>query len=83
MVQIPAHLQADYDALNPAQQQKFMELAVWGAAGQPGNLIISDMAFEKCLKVVKQMGLEPDQPAEPDRTVNHDWNFDPKLNKGK
>jgi hypothetical protein len=73
MIQIPAHLQGDFDALSPAQQQKLVEMAQWGAAGSPGNLIITDMAFERCLKVVKQMGAEPVEPIEPDRTVNHDW----------
>lgn len=78
MIQLPAHLQAEFDALSQSQQQKFMEMAMWGAAGQPGNVIITDMAFEKCLQSVKLMGSEPDQPIEPDKTVNHDWPFKPK-----
>lgn len=78
MIQIPAHLQPEYDALNDAQKQAFIDMAMWGAAGQPGNLVITDMAFERCLKVVKQMGEEPVKPIEPDKTVNHDWPFNPK-----
>lgn len=83
MLQIPAHLQSDYDALNDTQKQKFMQLAMWGAAGGPGNAIVTDMAFERILKTIKQMGDQPNEPIEPDRTVNHDWEFDPKANKGK
>lgn len=73
MLQIPAHLQGDYDALSEAQKQAFMEMAMWGAAGQPGNVIITDMAFERCLKYVKQMGEDPVKVIEPDKSVNHDW----------
>ena len=80
MLQIPAHLQAEFDALSEAQKAAFTEMAMWGAAGQPGALVITDMAFERCMKIVKQMGEEPVKPIEPDRTVNHDWpaNFIPK-----
>lgn len=78
MIQIPPHLQLDYDSLTDAQKQKFSELAMWGAAGGPGNLIISDSAFERIYKSVKQMGDTPDTPIEPDKTVNHDWPFKPK-----
>ena len=73
MVQIPAHLQAEFDALTDAQQNAFMKLVVSGAAGSPGNLIVSFAAFENALKSVKLMGPEPDQPIEPDKTVNHEW----------
>lgn len=83
MIQIPQHLQLDFDSLSPAQKQKFMELAQWGAAGGPGNLIVTDASFERIYKAVKQMGEEPLTPIEPDRRVNHDWEFDPKQNKGK
>jgi hypothetical protein len=78
MIQVPPHLQLDYDSLSESQKQKFLELAQWGAAGGPGNLIISDAAFERIFKSVKQMGTEPDTPIEPDKTVNHDWPFKPK-----
>lgn len=83
MIQIPPHLQLDFDGLSAAQQSKFMQLATWGAAGGPGNLIITDASFERIFNTVKQMGEEPATPIEPDRTVNHDWPFDPKANKGK
>lgn len=83
MIQIPPHLKLDFDSLSSAQQQKFMQLAVWGAAGEPGKIIITDSAFERIFNSVKQMGEEPITPIEPDRTVNHDWPFDPKQNKGK
>lgn len=83
MIQIPPHLQLDYDSLSPAQQKKFVELAQWGAAGGPGNLIITDAAFERIFNSVKQMGEDPLTPIQPDTTVNHDWEFDPKQNKGK
>lgn len=73
MIQIPAHLQPEFDLLSKAQQQKLIEMAQWGAAGSPGALVITDMAFERCLKYVKQMGEEPVEPIEPDKTVNHDW----------
>jgi hypothetical protein len=79
VLRIPAHLQADYDSLTDGQKAKFMQLAMWGAAGDPGNTIITDGAFDNILKSVKQMGDEPDTPAEPDRTVNHDWPFNPKV----
>ena len=82
-MQIPIHLQADYDALSPGQKQAFHQLAMWGAAGGPGNVIVTDMAFNQILKSVKNMGEEPAQVAEPDRSVNHDWDFDPKSNKGR
>lgn len=80
MFNLPQHLQTDYDALTPAQQDAFAKIVMMGAAGSPGNLIISNMAFESALKSVKRMGPEPDQPIEPDRSVNHDWpaNFIPK-----
>ena len=84
MIQIPAHLQLDYDSLSDAQKQAFNQLANWGAAGGPGNVIVSDASFERIYTSVKQMGEEPLIPAEPDRSVNHDWeHFDPKMNKGK
>lgn len=73
MIQIPAHLQGDFDQLSEKQQKAFLEMAQWGAAGQPGNLLITDMAFERCLKIVKQMGEDPVEPIEPDKSVNHDW----------
>jgi hypothetical protein len=75
MIQIPQHLQLDFDSLTDAQKQKFMELANWGAAGGPGNVIITDASFERIFKSVKLMGESPDTPVEPDKTVNHDWNF--------
>lgn len=75
MIQIPQHLQLDFDSLTDAQKQKFGELASWGAAGGPGNVIITDASFERIFKSVKQMGESPDTPIEPDKTVNHDWNF--------
>jgi hypothetical protein len=82
VIQIPQHLKLDYDSLSPAQQQKFMELAHWGAAGSLGNLIITDASFERIFNSVKQMGEDPLTPAQPDTSVNHDWDFDPKQNKG-
>ncbi|NJO48088.1 MAG: hypothetical protein HC840_00065 [Leptolyngbyaceae cyanobacterium RM2_2_4] len=75
MIQIPAHLQLDFDSLSGAQKNAFGQLATWGAAGGPGNIIISDAAFERIFNQVKRMGESPDLPAEPDRSVNHDWNF--------
>lgn len=75
MINIPQHLQLDFDSLSPIQQQKFMELSIWGSAGENGNLIISDVAFEKIFNIVKQMGSEPNIPIEPDMSVNHDWEF--------
>ena len=73
MLNIPAHLQSEYDALNEAQKDAFTKMALWGAAGTPGNLVITDMAFESCMRTVKQMGQEPIRPIEPDKAVNHDW----------
>ncbi len=75
MIQIPAHLQLDFDSLSDAQKNAFGQLATWGAAGGPGNIIVSDAAFERIFNQVKRMGETPDLPAEPDRSVNHDWNF--------
>lgn len=75
MVQIPAHLQSEFDELSDAQQNAFMRIVTASAAGTPGNLIVSFAAFESALKSVKLMGPEPDQPIEPDKTVNHDWPF--------
>ena len=75
MIQIPPHLQLDFDGLSDGQKHKFMQLAMWGAAGGPGNMIITDAAFEKIFKTIKQMGEDPDTPSEPDRTVNHEWPF--------
>jgi hypothetical protein len=74
---IPAHLQADFDALNDAQKAKFRQLMQWtNPSGLQGvQLPVSDAAFDKCLQMVKNMGEEPVTPAEPDRTVNHDWPF--------
>lgn len=83
MLNLPAHLQGDYDQLTDAQKQLFTQMVMASAAGQPGNLLITDMAFERNLTYVKNMGPEPELPAEPDRSVNHDWEFDPKANKGK
>lgn len=82
MIQIPPHLRLDYDSLSEAQKKKFMELAIWGAAGSPGNMIISDASFERIYNSIKQMGEDPIVPIEPDMSVNHDWEFDPKSNKG-
>lgn len=73
MIQIPAHLQLDYDSLSEAQQRKFNELAAWGAAGSPGNMIITDGAFEKIYNTIKQMGEDPIEPVGPEEIVN-DWN---------
>lgn len=75
MLNLPPHLQGDYDALTPAQQDAFTKLVMMGAAGTPGNLIITHASFENALKSVKLMGESPDSPIEPDKTVNHDWNF--------
>lgn len=75
MLKLPPHLQADFDALSPAQQDALSKLVMMGAAGSPGNLIITDASFEAALKSVKLMGESPDSPIEPDKTVNHDWNF--------
>lgn len=83
---IPNHLRSDYDSLSEAQKQKFHQLLNWtnpsGLSGV-GGLPITDAAFESIMKMVKQMGENPDTPVEPDRSVNHDWDFDPKMNKGK
>lgn len=78
MINIPPHLQLDFDSLTEVQRQKFMDMVMWGAAGSPGNLIITDMAFATALRFIKQMGEDPVTPIEPDRSVNHDWEFDPK-----
>jgi hypothetical protein len=79
-MQIPAHMQDEYDALTAAQKSAFGQLVQMSAAGSPGNLIISFAAFENAMKSVQRMGPEPDQPIEPDKSVNHDWpaNFIPK-----
>jgi len=84
-MQLPAHLQSDYDQLTEGQKRKFQQLMQWtNPSGMNGiSLPITDVAFESMLKMVKNMGEEPDTPIEPDRTVNHDWDFDPKQNKGK
>lgn len=78
MFQIPQHLQLDYDSLSYIQKDKFNILAQWGSAGGPGNTIITDASFANIFKIVKQMGEDPITPIEPDRTVNHDWTFNPK-----
>lgn len=85
MVQIPQHLQAEFDKLSEEQKAKFHQLMMWSnPSGLQGvYLPMQDSAIERCLKMVQQMGAEPDTPIEPDRTVNHDWDFDPKQNKGK
>lgn len=77
---IPSHIKNEYEALSASQKNAFDKLVMMSAAGSPGNLIISFSAYENALKIVKRMGEEPDQPIEPDRTVNHDWphNFIPK-----
>lgn len=80
---IPPHLRLDYDSLSDAQKQKFGQLINMGAAGGPMNLFVSDASFERIFNMVKQMSEEPATPIEPDKTVNHDWPFDPKANKGK
>jgi hypothetical protein len=75
MINLPPHIQPEFDALTDAQKNAFMKLVMMGAAGSPGNLIISHASFENALKSVKLMGETPDTPIEPDKTVNHDWNF--------
>lgn len=75
MLKLPSHMQSDYDALSPAQKDAFTKIVTMGAAGGPGNMIITDASFEHALKSVKLMGESPDVPVEPDKTVNHDWNF--------
>lgn len=84
-MQLPAHLQSDYDQLTEGQKRKFQQLLQWtNPSGMAGiSLPITDIAFENMIKMVKNMGENPDTPIEPDRTVNHDWDFDPKQNKGK
>jgi len=74
---LPSHLQARFDSLSEAQKQKFYQLMQWSnPSGLRGiTLPTNDSAIEGCLKMVEQMGAEPVTPAEPDRTVNHDWPF--------
>lgn len=80
---LPSLIQADYDLLSPAQKNAFDQMVAMSNAGQPGQLLMSDMAYIKILEMVKRMTEEPNLPIEPDRSVNHDWEFDPKANKGK
>lgn len=77
---MPQHVQQEYDKLTPAQQAKFNELMTWSNAGQPGQTLITDMAYDSFFRMVKNMGDNPDTPAEPDRTVNHEWDL--KLKQG-
>ncbi len=78
MIQIPNHLEDEFNLLTPKQKQKFLELAMWGAAGGPGNVIISDMAFANCMRMVNNMGLEPTEPIPADKTLNPDWDNNSK-----
>ena len=72
---IPSHVQEELDKLSETQKAKFQQLVAWaGASGLPG-IGIPLHTYDHLLSMVKQMGAEPETPIEPDRTVNHEWNF--------
>lgn len=75
---IPPYIQDELAKLSDAQKQKFQELLAWaGYSGLQGIGGIPVHTFDKLLDMVKQMGAEPVTVAEPDKTVNHDWNHVP------
>lgn len=78
---MPNHIQQEYEKLSPAQKQKFNHLLSWSTSSGIPGVAVPVMAYEKILDMVKQMGEEPATPVEPDRTVNHDWNFIPTQRK--
>lgn len=52
---LPAYMQSEYDALSDYQRQKFHELVSWSNAGEPGQSLMSDMAYESILTQVKRL----------------------------
>ena len=64
---LPNHLKDEFDNLTPFQQEKFQELVQWGNAGGPGQLLMSDGAYEKILEIVQKMETPPAPPAEPEQ----------------
>lgn len=76
---MPQHVQQEFDTLTDAQKQKVYEIIGWGSqAGKGFQSITTDTAMFKAIEMVKRMGEEPTTVAEPDKTVNHDWDFAPK-----
>lgn len=74
---IPGHIIEELNKLSPAQKQKFQDLVMWaGNSGFAGSSLPVD--YGKILEMVQASGETPVTPAEPDKTVNHDWNFAPK-----
>lgn len=79
---MPDHIRIEFEKLSPSQKEKFNQLLAWsGASGLPG-IGLPMAAYEKCLEMARQMGEEPSTPVEPDRTINHDWDFIP-TQKGR
>lgn len=69
---IPKHVLDELNLLTQAQKQKFHELSVWAGGGEiTGSSLPID--YNKIMDMVRTMGEEPITPAEPDKTVNHDW----------
>lgn len=56
---IPAHMQPEYDALSEFHKQKFAELISWSNAGQPGQILMSDMAIAKIIEQVRRIEAPP------------------------
>lgn len=74
---IPLHVQEELAKLSGAQKNKFQALISWAtASGLPG-VAVPLHTYDQILTMVKQMGEEPETPIEPDKTINHDWNFIP------
>lgn len=74
---IPLHVQAELDKLSEAQKNKFQALIAWATSSGIPGVAIPMHTYDHILNMVKQMGEEPVNPIEPDKTVNHDWNFIP------
>lgn len=78
MNNLPAFVKEELSKLTTEQVMKFYELLSWSTAYGVQGCQIDPIACDKLLDMVKRMGPNPNQVMEPNKTVNHDWNFFPK-----
>ena len=78
MNNLPAHIREELSKLSQAQILKFHELLSWSTAYGVAGCKIDPITCYKILDMVKNMGENPQQAIEPDKTINHDWQFFPK-----
>lgn len=60
---MPPYIMAEFQALHPYQQTKFMELIGWSNSGTSEGSMPTAIAYEKALEWAKQVAI-PEAPVE-------------------